>query len=420
MGRVTGPSPVPDRAAGTSAEHPWPVRLLTSKMSQYIERMSPLWVEGQVVELNRRGTTAYLTLRDPDVDMSLSAAISTHAIAALGTPISPGARVVVHAKPVLWPRRGTLVLDARQIRPVGVGDLLARIEILKQRLAAEGVFDPDRKRPLPLVPRLVGLVTGRDSAAERDVVQTARRRWPRVRFAVRTVAVQGPSTVAEVVAAVAELDADPSIEVVVIARGGGSVEELLPFSNETLLRAVAAATTPVVSAIGHDVDAPLLDLVADRRASTPTDAGRMLVPDAAAERRAVAAAAARGRGVLAARLAQERHTVAVAAARPVLADPAGLLTPHRRQLAELTRRARWVHSTALRHSRDRVLDLAAQLRALSAQSTLERGYAVVELPGGAILTDPAAAGPGTRLRIRVAGGDVAAQALPQDPPEPSG
>ena len=207
---------LPEKAAQTSAEQPWPVRVLSLKIGEYVERMPQLWVEGQVVQLNVRGSTAYLTLRDPDVDMSLSATVSVHAIAAMGAPLDEGARVVLQAKPAFWPKRGTLVLDARQIRPVGVGDLLARIEILKQRLASEGLFDAERKRPLPFLPRCVGLVTGRGSAAEKDVVENARRRWPSVRFAIREVAVQGSAAVTDVSAAVQELDADRGVDVIVV------------------------------------------------------------------------------------------------------------------------------------------------------------------------------------------------------------
>ncbi|MFL6166172.1 MAG: exodeoxyribonuclease VII large subunit, partial [Ornithinibacter sp.] len=292
-----GRGPLPERAAETTAERPWPVRLLSMKIGEYVEKMSTLWVEGQVVQLNRRpgARTAYLTLRDPDVDMSLSVSISVNALDAMPGPLTEGARVVLQAKPAFWSQRGSLMLDARQIRPVGVGELLARLEYLKRHLAQEGLFDRDRKRPLPFLPRRVGLVCGRASAAERDVVENARRRWPATRFEVRQVAVQGATAVAEVCAALAELDAHPEVDVIVVARGGGGVEDLLPFSNETLVRAVAAARTPVVSAIGHDVDTPLLDLVADHRASTPTDAAKAVVPDAAAEREGVTAARDRAR-----------------------------------------------------------------------------------------------------------------------------
>ena len=276
-------SPLPDKAADTTAEQPWPVRVLSLKIADYVDRMSQLWVEGQVVQFNPRGGTAFLTLRDPDVDMSLSVSVPMNAVNAMPIPLAQGARVVLQAKPTFWTKRGTLQLEARQIRPVGIGDLLARVEILKRTLAAEGVFDAERKRPIPFLPKRVGLVTGRSSAAEKDVVENARRRWPAVRFEIREVAVQGTSAVTEVVEALRELDAHPEVEVIVIARGGGALEELLPFSNEAMVRAVAAARTPVISAIGHDVDQPLLDLVADWRASTPTDAGKKVVPDAQRE-----------------------------------------------------------------------------------------------------------------------------------------
>lgn len=402
---MTGAPPLPEKAADTTAEQPWPVRVLSLKIGDYVDRMSPLWVEGQVVQLNRRANTAYLVLRDPDVDMSLSVSISVHAIAAMGGPLVEGARVVVHAKPVFWPRRGTLVLDARQIRPVGVGDLLARIEVLKQRLAAEGLFDPGRKRALPFVPRTVGLITGRASAAERDVVENARRRWPSVQFAIREVAVQGPDTVSAVTAALRELDADRSVDVIVIARGGGAVEELLAFSNETLLRAVVAAVTPVVSAIGHDVDTPLLDFVADWRASTPTDAGQRVVPDAAEERRSLEQLLERARGALRRRLEHERQLVAGQCSRPVMADPAALVAQHQDHVTALRRRAGERLLDRLRRARDQVGHLASQVRALSPQSTLERGYAVVQHRDGRVVMDQGELAVGELLRVRVARGD---------------
>ena len=400
-------APLPDRAADTSPEQPWPVRLLSMKIAEYVEKMSVLWVEGQVVQLTRRpgSRTAYLTLRDPDVDMSLSVAIQVNALDAMPTPLSQGARVVLQAKPVFWTQRGSLMLDARQIRPVGVGELLARVEHLKQLLASEGVFDPDRKKPLPFLPRTVGLVCGRASAAEKDVVENARRRWPSVRFAIREVAVQGPTAVQEVTAALAELDADPEVDVVVIARGGGSVEDLLPFSNEALVRAVAAARTPVVSAIGHDVDTPLLDHVADWRASTPTEAGKRVVPDAHAEREGVRQAAERARGALRRRVeAERRHLVAVRS-RPVMADPSAMLEVRRRELDALRDRARHRVLAAVHRASDQVGHLRAQVRALSPQSTLERGYAVVQHRDGRVVLDQAELEVDELLRVRVARGD---------------
>ena len=398
-------APLPEKAAETSAEQPWPVRVLSLKIADYVDKMSPLWVEGQVVQINRRGTTAYLVLRDPDVDMSLSASISVHAIAAMGAPLDEGARVVLQAKPVFWPKRGTLTLDARQIRPVGVGDLLARIEILKQRLSQEGLFDADRKRPLPFLPRQVGLVTGRGSAAEKDVVENARRRWPSVRFAIREVAVQGSTAVAEVSAAVKDLDADPEVDVIVIARGGGAAEELLPFSNETLLRVVSEARTPVVSAIGHDVDTPLLDFVADWRASTPTDAGRRVVPDAEGELRGTEQSLARVHRALSRRLDHERQVLQALRSRPVKADPTALVTRQRELVVGLRGRSRDRLLTRVLRAEDEVRHLGARVRSLSPQSTLERGYAVVQHRDGRVVVSREEVQRDELLRVRVARGD---------------
>ena len=403
--------PLPERAADTTAEHPWPVRLLSLRIGEYVEKMSTLWVEGQVVQLTRRpgARTAYLTLRDPDVDMSLSVSIHVNALDAMPGPLSDGARVVLQAKPAFWSQRGSLVLDARQIRPVGVGELLARLEYLKRHLAQEGLFDRERKKPLPFLPRRVGLVCGRASAAERDVVENALRRWPSTRFEIRQVAVQGATAVQEVVAALAELDALDEVDVVVIARGGGGVEDLLPFSNETLVRAVAATRTPVVSAIGHDVDTPLLDLVADYRASTPTDAAKAVVPDAEAERAAVAAARARGHRALTGRLHHERRRLVELRSRPVLTDKGAFVRGQREVVDALRARARRHVESQVHRARDHVTHLRAQVRTLSPQSTLDRGYAIVQQADGSVVTDPATLEAGELLRVRVARGDFAAR-----------
>jgi exodeoxyribonuclease VII large subunit len=412
-----GGGALPERAADTTAEHPWPVRLLSVKIGDYVEKMSVTWVEGQVVQLTRRpgARTAYLTLRDPDVDMSLSVAISVNALDAMPVPLGQGARVVVQAKPAFWTQRGSFLLDGRQIRPVGVGELLARLEYLKRHLASEGLFDAGRKQPLPFLPRRVGLVCGRASAAEHDVVENARRRWPSVRFELRQVAVQGTTAVSEVTAALAELDAHPEVDVIVVARGGGSVEDLLPFSNETLLRAVAAARTPVVSAIGHDVDTPLLDLVADHRASTPTDAAKAVVPDAAAELRGVGAARDRARRAVAGRLHAERRRLVELRSRPVLADPGAYVRVQREVVATLRVRAHGRVEARVHRARDQVGHLRAQLRTLSPQSTLDRGYAVVSHADGRVVRDPAELEPAELLRVLVAGGDFGVRTVGADP-----
>ena len=405
--------PLPERASETTAEDPWPLRLLSLKIADYVDKMSVLWVEGQVLQVSRRPgqATAYLTLRDVDVDMSLSVTVRTTTLDAMSAPLAEGARVVVQAKPTFWTKRGTLHLDARQVRPVGVGELLARLEHLKRILAAEGLFDHDRKRPLPFLPRKVGLICGRASAAEKDVVENARRRWPAVQFEIRTVSVQGPNTVPEVTAALRELDADRSVDVIVITRGGGSFEDLLPFSNEALVRAVSDAVTPVVSAIGHDIDTPLLDFVADLRASTPTDAAKRIVPDVTEQRGAIEQTLLRVWRALTSRIQSERRLLVSLQSRPVMADPRAMITIRRQELNALTDRAGQRLRADLRRAGDQINHLRAQVRALSPLSTLERGYAVVQHADGLVVMDRADVGPNELLTVQVARGDFGVRAV---------
>ena len=402
-------TPLPERAADTSAEQPWPVRTLSLKISDYVDKMSPLWVEGQIVQLNRRpgAATAYVTLRDPEVDMSLSVTVHVNTLDAMGPGLQQGARVVVHAKPRFWTKRGTLHLEARQLRPVGIGELLARLEHLKQLLRSEGLFEASRKKRLPFLPHTVGLICGRASAAEKDVVENARRRWPATQFEIRQVAVQGPDTVPQVTAALAELDAAPHVDVIVISRGGGGFEDLLPFSNEALVRAVADARTPVVSAIGHDEDAPLLDFVADVRASTPTDAAKRIVPDLADELSGLSQLRSRGAGGLHRRLTAERRHLEQLRSRPVLVAPETMVATRRATIEALRDRSRARVSHRLDRAHDQVGHLRGQLRALSPLQTLERGYAVVRHTDGAVVTDVASVIPDEMLRVTVASGDFA-------------
>lgn len=405
-------STLPERANQTTPEQPWPVRLLSAKIADYIDKMSPVWIEGQIVQLNRRpgASMAFLTLRDTDADTSLPVAMNARVLALTPAPLTEGAHVVVHAKPVFWKGRGSFQMQADDIRAVGVGDLLARIEHLKTLLAAEGLFDFSRKRPLPFLPAVVGLVCGRESKAEHDVVVNARARWPQVRFEIREVAVQGASAVSEVSAAVAELDADPRVDVIVVARGGGAVEDLLPFSNEALVRAVAACRTPVVSAIGHETDAPLLDLVADVRASTPTDAAKRIVPDVAEERLRITQGRRRMAAAVEARLAREEHSLAALRSRPVLSDPAVLVSRRADDVDRGLDRLRRAFSTTLLHAASDVSTLRAQVRALSPASTLARGYAVVHGRDGTVVRTPADVTSGDALRIRLAEGEITAVA----------
>jgi exodeoxyribonuclease VII large subunit len=312
--------------------------------------------------------------------------------------------VVVHAKPDFYLTRGTLSLNATEIRAVGVGELLARIERLKVLLGQEGLFAPERKKPLPFLPGVVGLVTGRASAAERDVLENARRRWPAVRFVIESVAVQGHLAVEQCIGAVQRLDG--KVDVIVIARGGGSVEDLLPFSDEALLRAVSACRTPVVSAIGHEPDSPLLDLVADVRCSTPTDAGKRVVPDVREEAQRITMLRDRARRVLVGTLDRERHRVDQLASRPVIAQPQVLVTERRRDVEALRDRASRCATAVLERAQQDLAHTLARVVALSPQATLDRGYAVVQSPDGSVVRDAADVVLGEALRVRLAKGEL--------------
>ncbi|MBB5830715.1 exodeoxyribonuclease VII large subunit [Brachybacterium aquaticum] len=404
-------------AAQTTAENPWPLRQLSVKVGEYVARMSPLWVEGEIVQLNRRPGSglSFMTLRDIDVDMSFSVPIREHVLRALPVEPVPGARVVVHAKPTFWTKRGTLQLEADDIRPVGLGELLARLEQLKRVLAAEGLFAASRKQPLPFLPRVVGLICGRESAAERDVVVNARRRWPAVQFEIREVAVQGTKAVREVSAALKELDAREDVDVIIISRGGGSLEDLLPFSDEQLVRLVAGAATPIVSAIGHEVDTPLIDLAADVRASTPTDAAKRVVPDIQAEIEQLDLGRTRLRSAIRARLEREQSALDAMRSRPVLENPSSILAGRADEVRSRIALARTLIGSRLDRAGDEVAHLGRQVRALSPLATLERGYAVVQTADGTIVRDAAGADVGQALSVRVAGGRFGAERTAHDP-----
>ncbi|MEU4362138.1 exodeoxyribonuclease VII large subunit [Promicromonospora sp. NPDC023987] len=402
---------LPRKALDTTPTSPWPVRVLSEKIKGYIDKMPPVWVEGQVVQFNQRPGSGmqWLTLRDTEADASLPVTIFSRVLSTLAQPPSEGDRVVVHAKPVFWTKRGTLQMQANEIKAVGVGELLARIEALKKVLAAEGLFDISRKRKLPFLPAVVGLVCGRESKAEHDVVVNARARWPQVRFEIREVAVQGVNAVREVSNAIAELDHDPSVDVIVVARGGGSVEDLLPFSNESMVRAVAQASTPLVSAIGHETDAPLLDLVADYRASTPTDAAKRIVPDVSEERLRLTQARSRMRGAVTAMLDREQHGLDGVRSRPVLAVPQTMLESRERDIVQSLRHSRNALNALLLRATGEVGRLGAQVRALSPASTLERGYAVVQRADGHVVRRPDDVEVGAGVHVRLAEGALDAK-----------
>ncbi|MFH8786040.1 exodeoxyribonuclease VII large subunit [Streptomyces roseoverticillatus] len=394
-------------ALNTSPEAPVPVGQVSRLIGGWIDRLGAVWVEGQITQISRRpgAGVVFLTLRDPAHDVSLSVTCYRAVFDRVADIVAEGARVIVHAKPEWYAPRGQLSLRAAEIRPVGVGELLARLEQLKRSLTAEGLFAADRKRPLPFLPQLIGLVCGRASAAERDVLENARHRWPAVRFEVRNVPVQGVHAVPRVIEAVEELDKAPDVDVIIVARGGGSVEDLLPFSDERLVRSVAACRTPVVSAIGHEPDSPLLDLVADLRASTPTDAAKRVVPDVGEELARVRQLRERALRCVTAHLDREERGLASVRARPCVQRPQRMVEEREAQVEALTDRARRTLGHLLDRADSELSHTHARVVALSPAATLRRGYAVLQHADGSVVRAAAEVSADEELRARVAEGE---------------
>ena len=369
----------------TSPDRPVTVKTITEAVKEYIDRLGAIWIEGELSEINERsGGMAFMRLRDSAADMSINVMCHRSVIASI-SPIPQNARVVIHAKPNWYTKSGTLTFAAKEMRQVGVGELLARLEALKNLLAKEGLFSADRKVALPLLPKKVGLICGRNSDAEKDVIENAKRRWPAVEFVLREVSVQGAAAVTEVSAALIELEEMAEVDVIVITRGGGSFEDLLPFSDESLVRLAANCDTPIVSAIGHEKDSPLLDLVADYRASTPTDAGKRIVPDLMEEVEYIEILKSRAWRHVSNRFDRELDKV------KVLNEKVHRVIRHRIEIAN-----------------ENIVQVMARIRALSPQSTLERGYAVVQLADGKIARDPKDLRVGDVVRLRLAKGESAA------------
>jgi exodeoxyribonuclease VII large subunit len=401
-----------DAEPGKSPDNPWPVRAVSMRVAKYIDKLGSVWVEGQIAQLNMRPTVAFIMLRDPAADMSLSVVCPRDLVTTAPVKLAEGVQVIMHGKLQFHTGRGTMSLRVTEIRAVGLGELLERIERLRKLLEAEGLFDPRLKRPLPFLPGAVGLITGRASAAERDVVSVAQSRWPAVRFAIRNTAVQGPSTVPQVVEALRDLDADPDVDVIIIARGGGDIDALLPFYDETLCRAIASCTTPVVSAIGHEPDNPICDLVADMRAATPTDAAKRVVPDAAVEQAKITDFRARSARALRKWVRDEKDRLDRLRSRPVLAQPLAVLNARAEEIHRARAAVQRDVTRLIAAESDRIEHLSARLSTLGPAATLARGYAVVQTVTDpaetAVLRTTADAPRGTRLRIRVADGAVTA------------
>ena len=399
-------------ALQTSAESPVPVRTVLQLVGGWVSRLGRIWVDGEIAECARRGGTVFLTLRDPAAAVSVRVVCTRAIFEATNPPPSEGARVVVYAKPDFNATRGSFALTALDIRPVGIGELLARLEQLRRTLAAEGLFSPERKRRLPFLPRVIGLICGRDSAAQRDVQRIAARRWPAVRFRVEQTAVQGPYATGEIIEALRRLDGAPGVDVIIIARGGGSLEDLLPFSDESLIRAVAACRTPVVSAIGHEQDTPLLDHVSDLRAATPTDAAKRVVPDVMEQLSLIAGLRDRARRCVSGRIERETSWLDAVRSRPAVANPVREVERHQEQVAALTERARRCLGAALNRAGDDVAHTRARLLALSPASTLRRGYAIVQHADDGVVRSAAEVTAGEPLTVRFAEDQLSVTAGP--------
>ena len=404
----------------TSSDKPVPVRVVSEAISDYINRLGQIWVEGEIAQLNDRAGSGmvYMRLRDPSVDMYLEVTCPRSVFKAT-TPLSENARVVIHSKVNFYTPTGRLSLSAKEIRQVGVGELLARLEALKKVLAAEGLFALERKKPLPFLPNKIGLICGRASAAEKDVKENARRRWPSVRFETREVAVQGADAVIQVSAALRELDADPEVDVIIITRGGGSFEDLLPFSDEGLVRLAASCTKPIVSAIGHEQDTPLLDLVADLRASTPTDAAKRVVPDFHEEQSKIQNLRDRADRKVNDLVVLEMTKIVNLIQRPVMRDPIVMVTSREEIIRGFKSRSFMSMHARLLRAYDEVAHIAARVRTLSPQATLDRGYSVIQKKNGSIVTDPAELIAGEEIRLRLAKGVAIATASGNNPQKKS-
>lgn len=393
---------------GSSAEHPFPVARVAAGIKQMIDRLGEVWVEGEITQWSVRASGVFARIKDLEAEAALSFTIWRRQLPDAVDAFKQGDRVVLRAKVDFWVNRGDLSLNVREIRHVGLGELMERLERLKQRLAAEGLFDASRKRRLPFLPGLIGLVTGKDSDAEKDVVRNARLRWPDVRFRTIHTLVQGSGAAEQVADAIRTLDADPEVDVIVVARGGGDFLHLLPFSDEQLVRTAAAATTPVVSAIGHENDRPLLDEVADLRASTPTDAAKRVVPDVAEELDRIAQARTRMAGRVTAHVANEVDRIAQLRSRPVLASPDWIVDTRTEEVFRWVTRGAELMDRRLEQTEAELALLAGRLDALSPRATLARGYAILTTADGAVVRSPTQAPAGTRLTARVADGELAA------------
>ncbi len=406
---VPGAAPPPDSVAprDSTAEAPTSVARLNATIRDFVARWNTVWVEGEITSWNVRAGNVFARLKDAESDAQISLRIWSSVRGRIPADLGIGDHVVAAVKADYFVKSGDFSFTVSAMKHVGLGDQLERLEKLRAQLRQEGLFDPSRKKPLPFLPQVIGLITGERSDAEKDVHRNAELRWPAVVFRTEYAAVQGDRCVPETLAALAKLDADPDVDVIIIARGGGDPQTLLGFSDERLVRAVAAASTPVVSAIGHENDHPLLDDVADLRASTPTDAAKRVVPDVGEQRALIAQLRSRATSRLTQRISHDIAQLEQLRSRPVLRSPDPIIDSRAQEVLLLSARGRDEVTRRLDRAVRTTSELRASLRALSPAATLARGYAIAHLDGGVILRDAADAPAGTALTLTVDRGSVA-------------
>ena len=390
----------------SSPEAPWSIQKLSELMGGYIERLGPVWVEAEITQWGQSAGNIYGKLSDVEADAQVSITIWRRTQENIPEGLSQGDRVIAQIKPSWWVKGGTLSMNVLEMRHTGIGEILEKLEKLKAQLASEGLFDPERKKKLPFLPRLIGLVTGKDSDAEKDVLTNAKLRWPEVEFLVEHAAVQGDRCVPDVIAALEKLENNPDVDVIVVARGGGDFMNLLGFSDERLLRRAATLTKPLVSAIGHEADRPLLDEIADLRASTPTDAAKRVVPDVQAEKQLLEEARHRLEMKLSALIDYEIERLDAFRTRPALADPHTLIDRKSEELLQIVARGADISSLVLERYQAQLAQLSGSLRGLSPQKTLDRGYAIVRNSDGHVISRADQVSSGDSLRLRVSEGEI--------------
>ncbi len=394
---------------GQSPDSALKVHQVSKTIGDYVAKLGRVWVEGQIIKSQVYGNLAYISFRDPDLDISIQVVAATSVIDSLQPPLEEGSRVVMHASVEWWSKKGDLKLRAHAIQNVGVGDLLVRIQMLRNALEAEGLFKPERKQKLPFLPRKVGLITGRDTDALKDVVVNARRRWPATQFEIKEIALQQQGTPLAAIKAMQELEAIEDVDVIVIARGGGSFEDLLPWSDEGLARAVAKCSKPVVSAIGHEADHPILDDVADVRASTPTDAARKIVPDLEDETAQVSRNASRLRDLRTRWFEEQNRHLAFAKQTLTAKSPKALVEIKQGEIKLIQQELRTIAQNHIKSLKAELQANSARLKALSPFNVLARGYAVATDQAGNVIRDGKTLSAGEVFNIRVEAGTFGAK-----------